>query len=58
MYQNKLNSRLFLHPKSHEIPLIYQDKALKVLSDVLNEIAEVKPYATISELLQPDDDEL
>ena len=53
MLSDDFLTKLFSHEEMRQIPIGCQSTAIHVVEDVLEEIKEEKPYATISELFEP-----
>ena len=53
--KDKVLERIFAHPEMQKIPLGAQSTAVKAISEVLEEMKEENPYATISELFESTD---
>jgi hypothetical protein len=55
MLSDAVLEKIFSHSEMHKIPIGCQSTAVNVFSDVLEEMKESEPYATIQSLLQPTD---
>lgn len=51
MFSDEVLEKIFAHPEMQKIPIGCQSTAVHVFQEVLEEIKEESPYATISELL-------
>lgn len=50
--KDEVLERIFAHKEMQKIPLGAQSTAVKAISDVLEQIKEENPYATVSELFE------
>lgn len=50
MFRDDVLEKIFSHPEMCKIPLGTQSTAVHVISEILEDIKEENPYATISEL--------
>lgn len=55
MLDDKVLEKIFSHPEMQKIPIGCQSTAVYVFQDVLEDLKEEQPYATISELLSTTD---
>lgn len=53
--KDEILEKIFAHPEMQKIPIGCQSTAVKVFEEVLFDIKEENPYATISELLSADE---
>lgn len=53
--KDEVLERIFSHQEMQTIPLGAQSTAVKAISEVLEQIKEENPYATVSELFEPTD---
>lgn len=51
MLKDEVMERIFAHSEMQKIPIGCQSTAVKVFTDVLEDLVEENEYATISELL-------
>ena len=51
MFSDDFLEKIFAHPEMQKIPIGCQSTAVHAFQDVIEEIKEVNPYGTISELL-------
>lgn len=54
MLSDELLEKILAHEDSHRVPFGCQSTMIHVFEEVLSEIREENPYATISELLSTD----
>lgn len=54
MLSDELLEKILAHEDSHRVPFGCQSTMIHVFDEVLTEIREEKPYATVSELLSTD----
>ena len=54
MLSDELLEKILAHEDSHKVPFGCQSTMIHVFEEVLSEIREENPYATISELLSAD----
>lgn len=53
--KDEILEKIFAHPEMQKIPIGCQSTAVKVFEEILLDIKEENPYATISELLSTDE---
>ena len=53
--KDEVLERIFAHKEMQKIPLGAQSTAVKAISDVLEQIKEENPYATVSDLFESTD---
>ena len=53
--KDEVLERIFAHKEMQKIPLGAQSTAVKAISEVLEQIKEENPYATVSELFESAD---
>lgn len=53
--KDEVLERIFAHKEMQKIPLGAQSTAVKAISEVLEQIKEENPYATVSELFESTD---
>ncbi len=51
MLKEEVLEKIFSHPEMQKIPIGCQSTAVRVFQEILEELREGNPYATISELL-------
>jgi hypothetical protein len=54
MFTDDFLERIFSHPDMQKIPIGCQSTAVNVFSEIIEEIEEENPYASIQSVLQPD----
>lgn len=47
---DEIIEKFFSHPEIQKIPVGYQSTAIRAFQEVIEDILEVNPYATLSEL--------
>lgn len=57
MFSDFILEKIFSHPEMQKIPVGTQATAVHVFEEVLEDILEVNPYASISELLAKNESE-
>lgn len=55
--KDEILEKIFAHPDMHKIPVGAQSTAVKVFTEILEDIMEVNPYATLSELFPTHDEQ-
>lgn len=55
MLKDEILERIFANKEMQTIPIGCQSTAVSVFEDVLDELKEENPYATLSELLSTDE---
>ena len=53
--KDEILEKIFAHPEMQKIPLGAQSTAVSVMSEILEQVKEVNPYATVSELFKSTD---
>lgn len=56
MFSDEILYKIFSHKEIHKIPVGCQSTAVHVFEEILEDILEVNPYASISELFHADDE--
>lgn len=55
MFTDAFLEKIFTHPEMQKIPIGAQATAVKVFEEVMEDILEVNPYGSISELFSTTD---
>lgn len=55
MFTDEFLEKIFAHPEMQKIPIGCQSTAVHAFQDVIEEIKEATPYASLSELLSTDE---
>lgn len=50
MFCDKVLDKIYEHPKTRRIPVLFVTECIKVFEDVLEKIKEENPYADLSQL--------
>lgn len=56
MFSDEILEKIFAHEEMRKIPVGTQATAVHVFEEILSDILEENPYATISELFPTDDE--
>lgn len=56
MFSDDFSCKIFAHKEMQKIPIGCQSTAVHVFEEILEDILEVNPYASISELFPTDDE--
>ena len=51
MFETDIKERFFANHKISKIPILFAIECFYIMEDVLKEVKEENPYATVSELL-------
>lgn len=56
MFSDEILEKIFAHEEMQKIPVGCQSTAVHVLEEILEDILEVNPYATVQSLFPTDDE--
>lgn len=56
MFSDEILEKIFVHKEMQKIPVGCQSTAIHVFKEILEDILEVNPYATVQSLFPTDDE--